>query len=65
IRLPEGLTILDYRPTAVMAATAAGFVILAVSFVLLFFGIDRGASLALVALGAPTPLSGSLSIART
>jgi len=60
IRLPEGLTILDYRPTFVMAATVAGFVVLSVSFVLLFFGIDRGASLALVALGAPAAACGIL-----
>ena len=53
IRRPETLTILDYRPTFVMAATVLGFVILAASFVLLFFKIDRGASLALVAVGAP------------
>ena len=53
IRRPETLAILDYRPTFVMAATVLGFVVLAASFVLLFFKIDRGASLALVALGAP------------
>ena len=53
IRRPETLSILDYRPTFVMAATVLGFVVLAASFVLLFFKIDRGASLALVALGAP------------
>ena len=53
IRRPETLSILDYRPTFVMAATVLGFVILAASFVLLFFKIDSGASLALVALGAP------------
>jgi len=53
IRRPETLSILDYRPTFVMAATVLGFVILAASFVLLFFKIDSGASLALVAVGAP------------
>ena len=53
IRRPETLAILDYRPTFVMAATVLRFVILAASFVLLFFKIDSGASLALVAVGAP------------
>ena len=41
IKRPETLTILDYRPTFSMFLTVAGLVVLAVSFVLLFFKIDN------------------------
>ena len=41
IRRPETLTIIDYRPTFFMFLTAAGFVVLAVLFVFLFFKIGR------------------------
>ena len=40
IRQPERLTIMDYRPTLTMFLTAVGVLILGVSFVLLFFGMD-------------------------
>src|SRR4051812_35162547 len=40
IRRPETLTILDYRPTFTMLLTFGGLVVLAVSFIFLFFGID-------------------------
>jgi len=40
IRQPERLTIMDYRPTLTMFLTAVGFVILGVSFVFFFFGMD-------------------------
>jgi hypothetical protein len=40
IRRPETLTIVDYRPTFTMFLTAAGIVVLAVSFVFLFFRMD-------------------------
>jgi small-conductance mechanosensitive channel len=53
IRRPESLTIQDYRPTFTMFLTLVGFAILAVSFVLLFFKVDRAASLGLWAIGAP------------
>ena len=45
IARPESLTILDYRPTFTMFLTAVGFVVLALSFVLLFFKIDIAISL--------------------
>ena len=51
IRRPETLTILDYRPTFFMFLTAAGFVVLAVSFVLLFFKINTADSFGLWATG--------------
>jgi hypothetical protein len=41
IRRAETLTILDYRPTFSMFLTVAGLLVLAVSFVLLFFKIDN------------------------
>lgn len=53
IRRPETLTILDYRPTFTMFFTAAGFMILAVSFVLLFFRVDPAVSFGLWAIAAP------------
>ncbi len=53
IRRPETLTILDYRPTLTMFLTAAGFAVLAVSFVLLFFGFDTSISSGLWAIGVP------------
>lgn len=53
IKRPETLTILDYRPTFTMFLTVLGFVVLAVSFVLIFFRIDTSFSLGLVAVGAP------------
>jgi len=37
---PETLTIVDYRPTMMMLLTAVGFLMLALSFVFLFFGMD-------------------------
>ena len=40
IRQPERLIIQDYRPTLTMFLTAVGVLILGVSFVLLFFGMD-------------------------
>lgn len=53
IRRPETLTILDYRPTLTMFLTAAGFAVLAVSFVLLFFGFETSISSGLWAIGVP------------
>jgi len=53
IQRPETLTILDYRPTFFMALTAAGFVILGVSCVFLFFKIATAFSFGLWALAAP------------
>jgi hypothetical protein len=50
IRRPESLTILDYRPTLTMFLTAAGFAILAISAVFIFFGYDASW---LWAIGAP------------
>ncbi len=40
IRRPESLTILDYRPTLTMFLTAAGFAVVAISAVFIFFGYD-------------------------
>jgi hypothetical protein len=53
IRRPESLTILDYRPTFSMFLTVAGFAVLSVSFVLLFFNIDPAVSFGLWAIGIP------------
>ena len=53
VRRPETLTILDYRPTFFMALTAAGFLILVISFVLLFLKIATAFSFGLWALAAP------------
>src|SRR4030095_4136092 len=40
VRQPERLIIQDYRPTLTMFLTGVGVLILGVSFVLLFFGMD-------------------------
>jgi len=53
IKRPESLTILDYRPTFTMFLTVLGCVVLAVSFVLLFFKIDTDISFGLWAIGVP------------
>jgi len=53
IRRPETLTILDYRPTFFMALTAAGFMILGISCVFLFFKIATAFSFGLWAIAAP------------
>ena len=53
IRRPESLTILDYRPTLFMFLTAAGFVVMAVLFVLFLFRFGTASSLALWAMGIP------------
>ncbi|MEO7539641.1 MAG: hypothetical protein ABIV21_06415 [Pyrinomonadaceae bacterium] len=50
---PESLTVLDYRPTFTMFLTATGFVVLVVSFVLLFFKIGQEISFGLLSLGVP------------
>jgi tetratricopeptide (TPR) repeat protein len=50
---PETLTIIDCRPTFTMFLTAAGCLILAVSFVLVFFRIDTMDSFGLWAIGIP------------
>lgn len=52
IRRPESLTILDYRPTFTMFLTVAGFTLLALSFVFLYFGIGAAFSV-LLGVGAP------------
>ena len=39
IRRPGSLIIIDYRPTLAMFLTVTGFVVLAISFVLIYFGI--------------------------
>lgn len=53
IRRPESLTIIDYRPTFLMFLTAAGLLILAVAFVLLFFNFDTELSTGLLVIGIP------------
>lgn len=53
INRPESLTIIDYRPTFTMFLTFAGFVVLAISFVLVFLNIDTAASFGLWAMGIP------------
>lgn len=58
IQRPESLTILDYRPTFLMLATAAGLLILAVSFILLFFKMDDELSSALWVIGIPLAVCG-------
>lgn len=57
IRRPESLTILDYRPTFTMFVTVVGFVILAVSFVLIYLNVDSAISSGLWAIGAPAAVS--------
>src|SRR5689334_23195081 len=54
----DTLTILDYRPTLTMFLTAVGFLILVIAFALLFFGIDRSASLTLIGLGVSAAFCG-------
>lgn len=53
ISRPESLTIIDYRPTFTMFLTFSGFVVLAISFVLLFFKVDSAVSSGLWAIGIP------------
>jgi len=53
VNRPESLTIVDYRPTFTMFLTFVGFVILALSFVLIFFKVDNGVSFGLWAIGIP------------
>jgi hypothetical protein len=53
VNRPETLTIFDYRPTFTMFLTAAGSLILVISFVLFFFRIDSGLSFGLLAIGVP------------
>jgi hypothetical protein len=56
-RRPESLIIMDYRPTFAMFLTVVGFLILAVSFVLIFFNVDSAFSYGLWAIGAPAAVS--------
>jgi hypothetical protein len=51
ISRPESLTIIDYRPTLTMFLTLTGFVVLAISFVLIFLKIDMAVSSGLWAIG--------------
>jgi hypothetical protein len=53
IKRPETLTILDYRPTLTMFLTVMGLVVLLVSFVLLFFNVDKAISFGLWAIAIP------------
>ena len=53
IRGAESLTIYDYRPTLLMFLTVAGLVVLAVSFVLLYFKIDNAIVSGLWTIGIP------------
>jgi hypothetical protein len=53
IKGAETLTIYDYRPTLTMFLTVAGLVVLAVSFVLLFFKIDNAIVSGLWAIAIP------------
>jgi len=53
VNRPESLTIVDYRPTFTMFLTVVGFVVLAISFVLIFFKVDAGISFGLWAIGIP------------
>lgn len=50
---PERVTILDYRPTLAMFLTAVGFLLVAVSFVFLYFGMDIEIMSGLWAIGVP------------
>ena len=58
IRRPERLTIIDYRPTLTMFLTAVGFVILGVSFLLLFFRMDIALVSGLWTLAVPFVICG-------
>jgi hypothetical protein len=53
INRPESLTIVDYRPTFTMFLTFIGFVVLAISFVLIFLKIDTAFSFPLWVIGIP------------
>lgn len=57
IRRPETLTILDYRPTLLMFFTVFGFVVLAISFVLLFFDFYTVDPFVLWTIGIPAAAS--------
>ena len=52
-RQPERLSIIDYRPTLTMFLTAAGFLLVLVSFPLLFFGLGLTLVSGLWTLAAP------------
>ncbi len=58
IRGAETLTIYDYRPTFSMFLTVAGLVVLAVSFVLLFFKIDNAIVSGLWVIAIPAAVCG-------
>jgi len=60
IRQPERLTIMDYRPTLTMLLTALGFLLLGVSFVFLFFGMDIAIVSGLWTIAAPLVVLGFL-----
>jgi len=60
IRQPERLIIQDYRPTLTMFLTALGFVILAVSFIPLYFGMDIAIVSGLWTLAVPMVVCGFL-----
>src|SRR4051794_14952288 len=53
INRPETLTVLDYRPTFAMLLTGIGVLLLLVSFVFLFFGMDFDIVSGLWALAIP------------
>jgi hypothetical protein len=60
IRQPERLIIQDYRPTLTMFLTALGFVMLAVSFIPLYFGMDIAIVSGLWTLAIPMVVCGFL-----
>jgi hypothetical protein len=53
IEQPERVTILDYRPTLTMFLTGVGVLLLALSFVSLFFGMDIAIFSGLWTIGIP------------
>lgn len=53
IEQPERVTILDYRPTLTMFLTGVGVLLIALSFVFLFFGMDIAIFSGLWTIGIP------------
>ena len=53
IKQPERVTILDYRPTLAMFLTGVGILLVALGFVVLFFGMDVAIMSGLWTIGIP------------
>lgn len=58
IQQPERVTILDYRPTLTMFLTAVGFLMVVISFPVMFFGMDIAITSGLWTIGVPFLICG-------